>query len=597
MATASKNSESELREFLRTASLAILSDQRRLDDLVKAKTKNIVSYSILEGRVDLLFRLLSYGSLDVNELDELDKTPLFHATEQCDYGSFILLLHAGADPRITGIKNSRNFTPLHYAVKHKMNFFVYSICVFTKNTTYATEIMDAEIKVFLYNTPLQFAIRYDNIIAANIICASGADVNKDALQYATYLKKKEFIKLLLSYGADPRKANKQGKTSLDLASSDILPLLTSASSASLVASANIDPAPLKYIFSQRGVTCGTDSIFTIFFNADPFGKDFQDATLSDSLFPSKPSNVMTAEHESRKKEIKEETNRSGLYGIDKELFRITKMLELPPISYFDDTLFYAFKRYRKMKGLEAAATGGGSATGGGAATGNRVRRASLNEGEGTEILKCITGRSDFGTYFHEATDTIERILIKNSYGILKKDYNLKHVSYKLSREDPDIPSMDKVCAILLGFNSPDPSKVGHSVSILKIDGEWYYGDNEVGYLHKFKDPSFMTSFYNGMRSRCTLKNNALLILPSTLSTGTPDFKAFIFHSEGIYPPNPQALTAEFLFGGLLYALEYFDIIYQEPPVTVASAERRGRTRRISRQRQQRPSRRRLNRRL
>jgi hypothetical protein len=580
-AAAASNSVNELREFLRAASSRVLTDQKRLEDLAKAKTKNILSYCVLEGRSDLLFAFLSFGGLDINELDESDKTPLFHATEKCDYPSFLFLLQAKADPTITGMKNSRNLTPLHLAVERKMNYFIYTLCWFTKTTTYSANLLDAETGFLINNTALQKTITNKNLMAAHMLCAAGADVNKEALQYAVHSKKKDFIQLLISYGADPALKNKRGKSALDYADAEILPLLTVATPAivpSTSSPVNVAATPLKYIFSQRSVTCGPDSIFTILFNADPFGPDFQEAALSGTVFPTKPSNTAMVERLAKEKEINEEAESTGYYGINKLLFKGTRKAALKPISFFDDTLFHAFKRYRAMKGLEAAAMG------------NRVRRPSLNAGEGIEILKCITGRPDSGTYFSEAVEAIDTILIKNSYGILKADYHLKQASYTLSEKDPVIPSFDKVCTILLGFHPSDATKSGHYVCVLKMDDEWYYGDNEVGYLHKFEDPTFMPTFYKGLGSKCTFQNNALLILPTTLSTGSPDFKSFLFHSEGVYPPNPKALSAEYLFGGIMYPLINFNIIYQEPVVAAVTAakERRGKrkTRRASHWRRQ-----------
>jgi len=579
MAAAASNSVSELREFLRTASLWVQTDVVRLEELAKAKTKNILTYTVLEGRWDLIGGFLVAG-VEVNELDDSDKTPLFHAVEQCDYRSFLILLKAGADPRITGMKNSRNITPLHYAVEHKMNYFVYVLCLIAKKTAHPGQVLDAESKTLLNNTPLQKAIMYKNLVAAHLLCAAGADVNKNALRYAVQHKKLEFIKLLRSYGADPTIADARGKTALNYADAETLPLLTNPVVVpALTASANVSAAaPLKYIFSQRSVTCATDSIFTILFNADPFGADFQEAALSGTVFTTKPSNTESVARAAKEKEINEEAERTGYHGLNKLLFIGTRKSALKPISFFDDTLYYAFKRYRAMKGLEAAAAG------------NRVRRKSLNAGEGIEILKCVTGSSDAGTPFSEASAAIDALLVKNSYGILKENYNLKHYAYSISEKDPLLPSMENVCAILLAYNPTNPTIMGHSVCMLKIENEWYFGDNEVGYLHKFEDPTFIVSFYKGMGSKCTLFNNMLMMLPPTLSTGTDDFKSFVFHSDGVYPPNPKALTAEYLFGGIMYVLNSFNVIYQEPvadgTTDVGSERRRRGTRRASHRRRQ-----------
>ena len=231
-----------------------------------------------------------------------------------------------------------------------------------------------------------------------------------------------------------------------------------------------DIYPIR-VFSQRGATCGTDALFTILFEADPIGAYFTDLIAAGGKSLTKKHDEMAI------------------------------------------ALGYAIMRYKKMHALPRTPYGFMSLP----------RMNSANTGEGSAVLTCITGSDSFGITETQISEALDQIITHDVYDILPHGvFSYAHVPSPTL--DPAILKLDRVFAAVIilarfvkqpyylpanfrnnnnkpnnnnyGFFPPDAEMVssGHVVGILKYKGDWYFTDNEVGWLHKFADPAFVESY-------------------------------------------------------------------------------------------------------
>lgn len=239
------------------------------------------------------------------------------------------------------------------------------------------------------------------------------------------------------------------------------------------ATANTGPSYLPS-FSQRGSTCGPDSLFTILFETDG---------IRDRFRPLLEGGVAT--------------NTTTPYK---------KALSL------------AVQRYRRMK------------AGPHAPPAFRTRRESRNEGEGSSVLNIISecDPTNIGMIPGKTKDVIRRIVSGGELGVPLAD--LIQVVSLPSVGDPAIDPA-RTIAILMEYDKYNAAHnvyttfywedgvkqyeidenvyeakkdlrlqperkhrtAGHIAAFLKREGIWYYADNEVGWLHKIKNQAFVES--------------------------------------------------------------------------------------------------------
>lgn len=223
-------------------------------------------------------------------------------------------------------------------------------------------------------------------------------------------------------------------------------------------------SPPRIMFSQRGSTCGPDSLFTILFESDG---------LRDEFAP-----------------------------------YLEGYMNVASSSPLHHALALAIQRYRKMK------TAGWTWS-----EEEPFRRKSANEGEGAEALRILS-ECDPHINIGMKPGTLKQL----THTIIESDALDIPLSSKfhVASLPGTAPAIDtnNIIAILLEFdqyvntedvyssvndgeiltndyaeNRLDKKRkhrsAGHITAFLKHAGEWYYADNIVGWLHKIRVPEYV----------------------------------------------------------------------------------------------------------
>lgn len=229
------------------------------------------------------------------------------------------------------------------------------------------------------------------------------------------------------------------------------------------------------MFSQRGYTCGPDSLFTILFEAD------------------------------------------GIHPLFAPYLNGSKAI-VAADEPLQKALALAVQRYRKMKAAGRSRTAE-----------EPFRRKSANEGEGAEVLRILSEcnpTANIGMKAGTLKRQVSAIITEDKLGIPLSD-KVGVVSLP-SVAAPEI-NPRKVVAILLEFDQymdaadvyttrvrvraneveeeltnrfythknirTEPERkhdtAGHITAFLKHEGRWYYADNIVGWLHEIVAPDFV----------------------------------------------------------------------------------------------------------
>jgi hypothetical protein len=199
----------------------------------------------------------------------------------------------------------------------------------------------------------------------------------------------------------------------------------------------------SFTFSQRGNTCGSDTLFTILLQADGL------KTLFDVDKKYVPKN--------------EDERKSLSY--------------LPPRLL---TLYWATERYKQMKELEASEE---------LKNKGPRRRYSINEAmkEKLGYSRAEQIRTSIGTCTKQGITTSEAF--KEATEIIKSMNAPVGVYY--GYESLVSVNRDNIKAIYVTGTLVDETKLGHVIAFLKKDNIWWISDNEVGYLHKIKNNTFI----------------------------------------------------------------------------------------------------------
>ncbi|KAF3361767.1 hypothetical protein PHSC3_001718 [Chlamydiales bacterium STE3] len=123
--------------------------------------------AIANGDKEAIYRCLQEGC-DINESDDMGSTPLHIAIEHNNYKLFLRLLGKGALIKLF----ARKHTPLHLAMQYDLNgHFITALIA-------AGADVNIEQKGFKRSrTPLEFAIKYKNVKAVELLLAAKAIVN------------------------------------------------------------------------------------------------------------------------------------------------------------------------------------------------------------------------------------------------------------------------------------------------------------------------------------------------------------------------------------------------------------------------------------
>ncbi|XP_003409066.3 ankyrin repeat domain-containing protein 22 [Loxodonta africana] len=134
-------------------------------------------------------------------------TPLICACRRGHLKIVSFLLRRNAD---VNLKNQKERTCLHYAVKRRFTFFDYLLIILL-------------MPILLIGYFLMISKTKQNETLVQMILAAGVDVNAadcygcTALHYACEMKNQTVVSLLLEAHADPMIKNKHGESSLDIA--------------------------------------------------------------------------------------------------------------------------------------------------------------------------------------------------------------------------------------------------------------------------------------------------------------------------------------------------------------------------------------------
>ena len=256
----------------------------------------------------------------------------------------------------------------------------------------------------------------------------------------------------------------------------------------------------KYIFSQRGSTCGPDAFFTFCFFSDATRPYFR-ALAAD------PDRVADVE------------------AVDK----------------LGEGIAAAARRFVSFKKLQhnAEATN--------AAGPLRKRRPSIGPlCDAMGMKEGITGESageNTGIDVEDIERSSRAIFTENKYGIFPTPAMLRPVKFDYFEETlvpvPKDLDLTQIEGMYIGLTheitdynllmakrgSVLPS--GHAISFFKYKGQWVLSDNESEFLHIFKDQSFITDHFLP-----ALRNDSQAVKISFLP---------VFHSIGIQIQTPTAV--------------------------------------------------------
>lgn len=499
----SLKSEAELVDFLKTYDQNNFEQTTKLSNTIRYKRiKNLALWFIKHERWDI-FAKKSYMGFDFDEVD--DNETAFTYTVKIK--NLYLFMKIGEYARLEALTDTKEGNALHRSIQAGYLDFVagFTKLLAGRRFGYTPEeklaILNKKRKVIANVCPLFMAIKENHLSILELLLAAGADPNVyyaksekmkiPLLSFAVENYSEMSVKILLAYGADPNipressigppvlpadKAKSLGKVKVEKMLRNAMAKMTVISTPDYVS----PKEPLKYMFSQRGTTCVTDAMFTIFLEADPIREDFQ-AALEDGHLLEKPKSPVK-NHSTVEKSIA-----SAIASI--EFSRRDRVMEV---------FASVIPRYKKMKELEKK-----SPT-------RRNRKPSANAGEGDEILKCVTGSNSYGTTQAMAARMINLTLLQNKFGILKKNYHIGGVLIDKDRKlISEIPPFEKVFAYKITIGLPD--RVWHAICMLKQGGKWFFGDNELGLLHPIQDVSIVEDFHKAASSPETLSTMAYVI--------------------------------------------------------------------------------------
>lgn len=220
------------------------------------------------------------------------------------------------------------------------------------------------------------------------------------------------------------------------------------------------------MFSQRGHTCGPDALFTVLFDASALRAYFG------PLLERPPARLLRSKDQLRR------------------------------------ALGLAIQRYQKMRSAPRV----GPAL---------VRVASTNAGEAKEVLNIVSecGPDNIGMRPGILKKVVHEIIMDDAFDVFEGRLPFRVASLPDSSIRPPAIKTDDVVALIfeLDWYKPVPiensddnnnrygrwgrggarlnasrkTTAGHIVAFVKRGGAWYFADNEVGWLHKMRDQSFI----------------------------------------------------------------------------------------------------------
>jgi hypothetical protein len=254
------------------------------------------------------------------------------------------------------------------------------------------------------------------------------------------------------------------------------------------------------MFSQRGHTCGPDALFTVLFDASALRAYFG------QLLERPPARLLRSKDQLRR------------------------------------ALGLAIQRYQKMHAAAASPSAGPAL----------VRIASTNTGEAKEVLDILSecGPDDIGMRPGILKKVVQEIIMDDAFDVFEGRLPFRVASLPDSSIRPSAIKTDDVVALIfeLDWYKPVPiesnsdnernyrnwrggarlnasrkTTAGHIVAFVKRGDAWYFADNEVGWLHKMRDQSFVPDHViKGIKDDLGAKEFSPLILTALPDDADPD---------------------------------------------------------------------------
>jgi hypothetical protein len=316
--------------------------------------------------------------------------------------------------------------------------------------------------------------------------------------------------------------------------------------------------PLKIMYSQRGFTCGSDTLFTILFECTEFQK------VRDLIKPMVVSSTHTATNETCV--LLPTTNANSNRALKERYL---------------GTITAAKERYNRMASINITK----------ARPGTLRRTHSVANLKWTEMHKPLN-ITEYGEGLQITDMAIfcENLLQKNMLNV--KDLPL----FSVSLFNPASPiDLSKVCAFIVRIsNLLEPiEKTGHFIGFFKNASDWFFVDNEVGYIHKMKDlvwfntiflPRLFSSQSLGKRTLTTPEESVFFVQDGSLMEPYQLSHWFLTLGKSSYPnvrlPDNLAVLP-------IWSATHIMTISKESVAAITSATRRFQRRKVRRTRRKR----------
>jgi hypothetical protein len=249
----------------------------------------------------------------------------------------------------------------------------------------------------------------------------------------------------------------------------------------------------KIMFSQKGASCGSDALFTVLFECKDFEPVFQYDwtefsginTTGDTCIDLPKSRVLET--------LKSNDTHKLLY--DTTYKGSSK-------KQYASALSAAKTRYTRMPKISKSVLN--------SYKGELRRRASVSNNVWRNMrsplnTSCVPA-SGGGLFLTDVAIFLDKLLSLNIFKIERlPKFEVQYF------EAPPLQEvrLDTICAILLSvFNKDALCRPGHAIGFYKNDGEWFFVDNTIGYIHKILDTEwFNKEFMPRLLNSVSLKGD------------------------------------------------------------------------------------------
>jgi hypothetical protein len=241
---------------------------------------------------------------------------------------------------------------------------------------------------------------------------------------------------------------------------------------------SVDP---RIAFSQKGITCGQDTLFTILFESKDFKPLLEynwEMVSSNSVV--KPITVSKKSVIEYLKSAAMPNEYKNLYGdkyVGSSIDQYVSALKAAKLRYLrmptvDKSMLNEYKgRLRHMKSIQNLAW--------------EIPYKMLN----TSCRPTLTR----GLRLGDISIFLEKLLVENIFGL--EGFGPEHYDVQLYEPtNPPPPNISNACAFILLIR-PYNATNGHFIGFYENDGYWHLIDNETGFIHKILDTEWFNNIF------------------------------------------------------------------------------------------------------